>query len=1355
MFSVEDLLISHGYKLSENATSSSENKCNAFQQESREAGSGLETLNGCETDSGKRPLVKGYFSDNETGLRSRQRQTTVGSCRRDQKDLGSFETSNGRFPSTAPMERSSCHKTEKDIAYWRRKGQDFSILLNYTDKRHSETKGSNTAKLEDMANDAFQTVKEGQTDTRQDRENLMRRNVLDENWKQSVDYQWSSLNRKDTEKDNKLAGQMSDADGDKLLQEIYSFSLTDNALNSQKTGKSQSLPRVLLPQRSVLTNNNHLLSGDKVQSYPKNMVHFNSHKNLKAGCDFHNLLKPKYGRPLKPPSYELHQQAWRTLEGSGGGQDSPPKDKYISLFTKNNEPRQNFHIQDSSLEPPVYVPPPSYKSPPQKNLNPDSLNEVPHYNVCFSNVQSCLEEKPNMSQNTPSNIFRPEDEFCTDDNFPCKKQGRHQYIDDYIHSVQYIPFDDPRIKHFKLEQNEGHRYGMKQRENASTTSPTAWQDRNLKGIQNNCSFLDLSNPLSATQCRKIVSEPATDNSWLDISNADHDWCALTNQMDSSSTNVHLVDYETNQKETNGKLPLKKTQSDSAYEIITKVKKLEPATVGQSSRNSKRKGNETIFCLVSIPVKSESDASITDKNNNNLSGDVDKASWLNDSKSDLHGQNLLNTSSTDLELQGLTGSMPNKNGLQNLELCRQVNYKETTGLRLLQPAKHKELTYSGSWPGDQYRDQQTQTNFRERLKGSEFIHDSKLNIPNNTCMNSNDLGFTLSGLKEQGLPPDNWEKSIYDIKGQMYFSSPSKNAFMRTPCSVSQLPRTQQSQNFEPSYGNIREKQQSPVSKGEVVKGGISATSDNKELFGQFLLKPVSRRPWDAISELESLNKEFQGQEESETNGDGVENEENEQEGCVSIGMPSMPTKHRSTQVKVNCNKQKIVIPEVPIVKTEIVNSESESWRIQHESDVLGLCDDQQNSLQEKDPCSKWVWPVDRQMSTETRAIDPRNSTNKQTVAISSPSQRRLSSSSSGAHLNEMPSNFNWREINEDKIKIDDLLLDLTRLSKATVSQTDQSEQMDPIPYLPVNNQGLPDNDLSHLGFGIGQQLSTNASDAFYEKQNAPEIPENESVQARATRILGIEVGMDFLISNNTSNEENHYCKPAFDLELPAIERIITSVEKVVLKQENSSFSSKKQNLKESFLKENVNILSKKTAHIKCQNTDQNVRDNLATERELGLEHIRHFKKEEQDLHQFCQSVACSLDEPRAVPSSEKRARGTSKKIETLQGKLASIPSRTAMDRLIRMKEVDSVSRMRRLSCKSTDSGDEAEDEKQHQAQEEKGHALTMDGSDVSCKVTHTGVISKQIISLSESVHLSPKGRRRPEEAYDPARVERV
>lgn len=65
-----------------------------------------------------------------------------------------------------------------------------------------------------------------------------------------------------------------------------------------------------------------------------------------------------------------------------------------------------------------------------------------------------------------------------------------------------------------------------------------------------------------------------------------------------------------------------------------------------------------------------------------------------------------------------------------------------------------------------------------------------------------------------------------------------------------------------------------------------------------------------------------------------------------------------------------------------------------------------------------------------------------------------------------------------------------------------------------------------------------------------------------------------------------------------------------------------------------------------------------------------------------------------------------------------------MDRLVRMKEVDSVSRMRRLSIKSADSGEEVDEEKLSKVHEERGSKLAM-----------SGAVSKRVISLSENGYL--------------------
>lgn len=79
MFSVEDLLVSHGYKLSKNPNNSYENKGDGYQNESTEWRAGYGTLNGFPTNSGaptykKKTAIKSYLKDNESWLANQGRQ---------------------------------------------------------------------------------------------------------------------------------------------------------------------------------------------------------------------------------------------------------------------------------------------------------------------------------------------------------------------------------------------------------------------------------------------------------------------------------------------------------------------------------------------------------------------------------------------------------------------------------------------------------------------------------------------------------------------------------------------------------------------------------------------------------------------------------------------------------------------------------------------------------------------------------------------------------------------------------------------------------------------------------------------------------------------------------------------------------------------------------------------------------------------------------------------------------------------------------------------------------------------------------------------------------------------------------
>lgn len=83
MFSVEDLLISHGYKLSKNPPVSYENRYDGYRHEIAGNRSAQRTLNGFEAESragaySKKPLVKTNSSSTESSHGSQGRQAGPG-----------------------------------------------------------------------------------------------------------------------------------------------------------------------------------------------------------------------------------------------------------------------------------------------------------------------------------------------------------------------------------------------------------------------------------------------------------------------------------------------------------------------------------------------------------------------------------------------------------------------------------------------------------------------------------------------------------------------------------------------------------------------------------------------------------------------------------------------------------------------------------------------------------------------------------------------------------------------------------------------------------------------------------------------------------------------------------------------------------------------------------------------------------------------------------------------------------------------------------------------------------------------------------------------------------------------------
>ncbi|NWH66785.1 JCAD disease, partial [Geococcyx californianus] len=1318
MFSVEDLLISHGYKLSKNPPVSYENRYDGYRREITVNRSAQRTLNGFEAESragaySKKTLVKTSSSSTESSHGSQGRPAGPG-YHHDLQGLSTFHTSEGGVYDRPQLAWSSQPKTDKDLAYWRRRGQDFSVLLSYSQKGGMETKGLAAAP------GVPQHPKENQMKVGAGAGYV--RSGLQESCRMPSDCNWQSLGMESWNQPKKVGRQMSEGDREKLLQELYSLTLGDNVLSTHHKGKSQSLPRVLSPEsmRCVempsLNNSNNSLNVTKIPSYPPTRPSVEQAKHPEKG-HFLPLVKPKYGKPLKPPSYELQRQT-RTPAETVSFHDHYQKDEPISYLAKVNEQRQDAFIQDSGLEPPVYVPPPSYKSPSHQNVTPHPSSEVPNADKYASSDQQGPAERVVSCQQPAMNTFEVGSDPCKDNRLPHGKPSHARRPADYLRSVQYIPFDDPRIRHIKIAPPEGLQDNTKYTNSARSPSSGALWERDLE-VQYSSAFLDASDLSGSAKGERISDSSIHSNRWLAPSIRDQENCALLDQRHSGSTTNHSPLNEASTEYTKGKLAVRNSHMDSTCETVTKVKKFEPGTGMQSKKSSKKKMNETIFCLVSIPVKSESNLPDTDRNNN-ITQSSDKNGF--DNNGALREQSLLSMSSTDLELQALTGSMTNKNELQKQELWRPEEFKQMNDLRFIQPAKHSELKYSGSWPGDQYKDQQTQTNFTEEPKSPQFFHGTKPGQPSsNNLLSPKLIGGTESTIesKQTELPSDerSCRQSTYGMKGQMYLSQSSNSAFSRTVTSVLQSPSPKAHQS-QPVPAQERENGLLP--KGDVVKGEVGAPCNSKELFGQFLLKPVSRRPWDAISELESFNKELQGQEESTSSEEDLEG------AAVSLQAGAL-TKRRasrnekSKQESKHGGKSETVLPEMPLFKSERVKSKSESWSMGPEHGGELGCTGSQGSSQ-PGGSSEGVRPADGSLITEMRMGEAKSRTSKQPLPVD-PLKRVMSSSpSSSCHSNPF-NNPVLQEMSEDQN-----YLDFVKLSKGATATNDTVLERGSVVRLSLTkrNQGHSEPDLRSVGLDIAPGPGANNSNHI-SNVDAVEIPVNESLQARAARILGIDIAVESLLPDDHlgPHPSTSPASGAQDFE-SSVGNTVSDKEG---KKDASYESRRKCGWTESALF--VGAGGQSLYPDECQITHQETNTKPLIAEQVPEQPMSPSQGEDQNL--ICKSAV--------YQHSEKRVRSTSKVIETLQGKLTSPPSRTAMDRLVRMKEVDSVSRMRRLSIKSADSGEEVDEEKLSKVQEERGSKLASSGS-----------VSKRVISLSENGYLGGMDKKKNDRDFSLGKI---
>lgn len=213
-----------------------------------------------------------------------------------------------------------------------------------------------------------------------------------------------------------FARQLSDSEGDSWARAQEQQQLQQRHLRTpdgavvvmgpRNKGKSQSLPRMLPPDSlQYVAMSGSVGSGQdvyrKVNGHPgSHHDPYNRYNHNQAGTVDRDrwsendsrpssqasmasqlsqaslVPKTRFSRPLRPPSYEVHQQtrgSSETLSGDPAAASTPQpqaRDRTPLPHPRMGDPRLDYYSQDggSGTDPPGYIPPPSY--PPKRAPRP-------------------------------------------------------------------------------------------------------------------------------------------------------------------------------------------------------------------------------------------------------------------------------------------------------------------------------------------------------------------------------------------------------------------------------------------------------------------------------------------------------------------------------------------------------------------------------------------------------------------------------------------------------------------------------------------------------------------------------------------------------------------------------------------------------------------------------------------------------------------------------------------------------------------------------------------------------------------------------------------------------------------------
>lgn len=1102
-----------------------------------------------------------------------------------------------------------------------------------------------------------------------------------------------------------LGRQLSDGDGYRWAQDQYRLRAPESFFHSRTKAKSQSLPRVLspdgvsgrelvpcrpsLPDRQQRINST-VFSGPYSRYIYSGAVRDRWCRNAGPSSHVALLPKPRFSRPLKPPSYEIHQQTRGSAEMLAIEQGAKQKERSI-FYPRGGDLRQDYYAQHSAMtgvEPPGYIPPPSYRRVPPPRALSVNRNEIANLRWKSEALQMPHSDPGRwLSRQTGGSWL----EHYGDRGASYRKQVLSGH-EEQPNQARQLSSEDPKVKQISGGPSASSLKDSEKLRNINKETPST----KILGQSTN----DSAFPSQQGSALNSDSRKAT----LNDNDGSIRWCNRGINKKSESAAAEQSRSQFLPSSILGKPPPPpcKPANQGASETVADTKKVEPPEQLEKdkSKNLKKRLSETIFCLVSVPVTPQLSGIIRDQNNNNEKS-PDPADSPSDNKTGhLTNQSLQSTSSAEAELQALTGSIASSKASSRAssKLFKKVPCR---------PPKinhYKEMKLLGTWPANQYRDQETQTSPEVEKPASENTEAQDPGAP------SSEVPPDKSGVVGTAFS--------FPIKGVKSLKLSSNSAFSLTSTFINQLNKSTAQQPAVTPSGNTEEPK--------------PAAGSGKEALEQLLLKPVSQRPWDAVKELETIKKEVQDQQQHQDSKQPsvdkcIEDLNEAYKDILELGTASNKVTNGSVQIP---ERIKIRLTSQPLNKPSSLRRSAVSWSVDPEYREVKSAFSR--------PATKSV-TFSKQLREEL-PVPPRETGFREYRVVAHVSRRR---SNDGRTVKlDLPDE-----------PIETPLSDFsptTHTAAAEVPWADRQPMQDastltsPPDYEDICQTLRQSRDPADVNKGAAGALKANDGEALHDisvdlEEECPICKRELENQMRQGALppLHEENSSDSSTNQNgsppqrmtsespegaTSEEPNEpsstasgpdLCAEPKDAQADSVDPLCTDDCPESVQSEPADATAAEEHgtavaLTEADVAEKAAPpagtptagADKETPEVEGEvqgstgpgETQEQEKKQLSfPEHRLGS--WTHLGRDHAGLPEFPPdrlplSVPPNLDRRLSLSlEGERRGRGTLHRLEMLQNKLAISPGRVAVERLARMREVDIMYRMRRLSIKSTDSGE--------------------------------------------------------------------